>query len=125
IRGFEEERASNFKVNRKSVDKSIVCGQTFFANDPTITTKNLSKDIIDKIQVSDTKTDAEAFAGEQGAQDGKTLNLVIKKDKNKGVFGRVAAGSGTDERYEAAGMFNYFNDDQRASVLAGGNNINS
>ena len=55
----------------------------------------------------------------------KTINLTISEEKNKGVFGRVAAGAGTDQRYEFAGMLNYFDNDQRVSVLAGGNNINS
>lgn len=45
--------------------------------------------------------------------------------KNKGIFGRVAAGGGTDKRFEYAGLINYFDNDLRLSALAGGNNINS
>jgi Outer membrane protein beta-barrel family/CarboxypepD_reg-like domain len=123
--GFEVDEDGNIKVNGKSVSNVLVNGKPFFGNDPTITTKNLTKDIIDKIQVVDTKTDAEAFAGEEGDKENKTINLVIKEENNKGVFGRVAAGVGTDKRYESAGMFNYFDNDQRISVLAGQNNINS
>jgi len=123
--GVEVDEDGNIKVNGKSVNKILVNGKPFFGSDPTITTKNLSKDIIEKIQVLDTKTDAEAFAGEEGDKSNKTINLVIKEENNKGVFGRVAAGVGTDKRYEAAGMFNYFDNDQRISVLAGQNNINS
>ena len=37
----------------------------------------------------------------------------------------MSAGGGTDERYEFAGMINLFDNDQRVSVLAGGNNTNS
>lgn len=37
----------------------------------------------------------------------------------------MAAGIGTDDRYEFAGIYNNFNNDRRISVLAGGNNINS
>ncbi|WP_111309055.1 outer membrane beta-barrel protein [Confluentibacter sediminis] len=123
--GVEVDEDGNIKVNGKAVNKILVNGKPFFGSDPTITTKNLSKDIIEKIQVSDTKTDAEAFAGEEGDKNNKTINLVIKEENNKGVFGRAAAGVGTDKRYEAAGMFNYFDNDQRISILAGQNNINS
>src|SRR5690606_36517500 len=123
--GVEVDEDGNIKVNGKTVNKILVNGKPFFGNDPTITTKNLSKDIIEKIQVLDTKTDAEAFAGEEGDKSSKTINLVIKEENNKGIFGRVAAGVGTNKRYEAAGMFNYFDNDQRVSVLAGQNNINS
>lgn len=123
--GVEVDEDGNIKVNGKEVNKILVNGKPFFGNDPTITTKNLSKDIIEKIQVLDTKTDAEAFAGEEGDKTSKTINLVISEENNKGVFGRAAAGVGTNKRYEAAGMFNYFDNDQRLSVLAGQNNINS
>ncbi|WP_104734620.1 outer membrane beta-barrel protein [Hanstruepera ponticola] len=123
--GVEVDDEGKIKVNGKEVNKILVNGKPFFGDDPTITTKNLTKDIIEKIQVVDTKTKSEAFTGETVDGENKTINLTIKEENNKGVFGRVAAGGGTDERYEMAGMLNYFDNDQRISVLAGGNNINS
>ncbi|MDO5968399.1 outer membrane beta-barrel protein [Flavivirga aquimarina] len=123
--GVEVDPDGKIKVNGKEVNKVLVNGKPFFGNDPTIATRNLSKEIIEKIQVSDTKTDEEAFAGEEGDRSNKTVNLVVKKENNKGVFGRLAAGAGTDKTYEYAGMYNRFNDDLRFSVLVGGNNINS
>ncbi|MBO6879080.1 outer membrane beta-barrel protein [Winogradskyella sp.] len=123
--GVEVDEQGNITVNGKPVNKILVNGKPFFGNDPTITTKNLTKDIIEKIQIVDTKTKSEAFSGEAGDQENKTINLTIKEENNKGVFGRVSAGAGTDERYEYAGMLNFFDNDRRISILAGGNNINS
>ncbi|WP_417860673.1 outer membrane beta-barrel protein [Winogradskyella sediminis] len=123
--GVEVDEEGNITVNGKSVNKILVNGKPFFGDDPTITTKNLTKDIIEKIQVVDTKTKSEAFTGEDGDKENKTINLTIKEENNKGVFGRVSAGAGTDERYEFAGMVNLFDNDRRVSVLAGGNNTNS
>nr|WP_299068646.1 outer membrane beta-barrel protein [uncultured Allomuricauda sp.] len=123
--GFEVDADGKIKVNGKEMNKILVNGKPFFGDDPTIATRNLSKEIVEKIQVSDTKTDSEAFTGEEGDRTNKTVNLVIKKENNKGIFGRFAAGVGTDKRYEFAGMFNTFNDDLQFSVLGGGNNINS
>jgi len=123
--GVEVDSEGKITVNGKPVNKILVNGKPFFGDDPTITTRNLSKEIIEKVQVTDTKTKSEAFSGEEGDKDNKTINLTISEDKNKGVFGRVAAGGGTDKRYEYAGMVNVFNNDQRISVLAGGNNTNS
>ena len=123
--GVEVAEDGSIKVNGKNVSKVLVNGKPFFGNDATITTRNLSKDIIEKIQVTDTKTKAEAFVGEEGDKENKTINLTIKKENNKGVFGRVASGGGTEGTYEYAGMFNYFDNDRRISTLAGGNNINS
>ncbi len=123
--GVEIDEEGKIKVNGKEVNKILVNGKPFFGNDPSITIKNLTKEIIEKIQVVDTKTKSEAFTGEEGDKENKTINLTIKEENNKGVFGRVAAGVGTDDRYEFAGMFNRFDNDQRISVLVGGNNINS
>ncbi|WP_040280801.1 outer membrane beta-barrel protein [Psychroserpens damuponensis] len=123
--GVEVDEAGKITVNGKDVSKILVNGKPFFGDDPTITTRNLTKDIIEKVQITDTKTKSEAFSGEEGDTENKTINLTIKEENNKGVFGRVSGGAGTDERYEFAGMVNFFDNDQRVSVLAGGNNTNS
>ncbi len=123
--GVEVDESGKILVNGKEVNKILVNGKPFFGDDPTIATRNLTKEIVEKIQVVDTKTDDEAFAGEDGDQESKTINLTISEEKNKGVFGRVAAGGGTDNRFEYAGIVNAFDNERRISVLAGGNNINS
>ncbi|OSY86935.1 TonB-dependent receptor [Tenacibaculum holothuriorum] len=123
--GVEVDAEGKITVNGKPVNKILVNGKPFFGNDPTITTKNLSKEIIEKVQITDTKTKSEAFTGEKGDANNKTINLTIKKENNKGWFGRVSAGTGTEKRYEGATMINRFDNDQRFSILASTNNINS
>jgi len=123
--GVEVNDAGEITINGKPVDKILVNGKPFFGDDPTIATRNLTKEIVEKIQVVDTKTDDEAFSGDDGDQENKTINLTISEEKNKGVFGRLAAGGGTDERFEYAGIINAFDNDRRISILGGGNNINA
>lgn len=123
--GVEVDEQGKITVNGKPVNKILVNGKPFFGNDPTIATKNLTKEIIEKVQITDTKSKSEAFTGEKGDDNNKTINLTIKKENNKGWFGRVAAGAGSDNRNEYAALVNRFNNDTRFSVLAGGNNINS
>ena len=123
--GVEVDDEGNITVNGKSVNKILVNGKPFFGNDPTITTRNLTKEMIQKIQISDTKTNAQAFAGEDSDGENKTINLTIKKENNKGYFGKVAAGAGTDKKYEYAGMATRFKQSERIGLLAGGNNVNS
>jgi len=123
--GVEVDAQGNITVNGKPVNKILVNGKPFFGNDPTIATRNLTKEIVDKIQVTDTKSDSEAFNDEAGDDQNKTINITIDEEKNKGIFGRLAAGGGTDKRFEYAGLLNYFDNDLRISALSGGNNINS
>ena len=123
--GVEVDENGGIKVNGVEVNKILVGGKEFFSGDGSIATKNLLKDMVEKIQVVDTRSDSQVFRGEKADGKSKTINIKLDKDKNKGIFGRLAAGGGTDERYEYAGLANYFNDDLRLSVLSGGNNINT
>ncbi|MRI02576.1 outer membrane beta-barrel protein [Kriegella sp. EG-1] len=123
--GVEVDSDGKITVNGKEVNQVLVNGQVFFSSDPKVATKSLPKDIISKIQITDTKTKAEEFTGESGSGESKTINLTIKEDKNKGILTRITAGYGTDERYQANGLFNYFNGNERFSVVAASNNINS
>lgn len=123
--GAEVDAEGNITVNGKPVNKVLINGKPFFGSDPTIATRNFPKDIIEKVQVLDSKTKSQAFTGEDSDGENKTINLVVKKENNKGVFGRTAAGVGTNNKYEYAGMYNRFDNDQKFSALLGGNNINS
>jgi len=123
--GVKVDKDGAITVNGKPVSRILVNGKEFFGDDPKIATKNLPKEIIDKIQVVDTKTDSEEFTGKEGDSENKTINITIEEDKNKGYFSRLTAGGGTDERYELSGIANYFKDDLKVSILGSSNNINS
>ncbi len=123
--GVQVNSDGQITVNGKPVSRILVNGKEFFGDDPKIATKNLPKEIIDKIQVVDTKTKSEEFTGKEGDSENKTINITIDEDKNKGYFARLTAGGGTDERYELSGVANYFKDNLRVSVLGSSNNINS
>ncbi|SKB84675.1 CarboxypepD_reg-like domain-containing protein [Salegentibacter holothuriorum] len=123
--GVEVSNNGEITINGKPVSRILVNGEEFFGDDPKIATKNLPKEIIDKIQVTDTKTRSEEFTGKAGDPDNKTVNITVKEDKNKGYFSRATAGGGTNERYELSAIGNYFKDNLRLSVLTSSNNINS
>ena len=122
--GFEVDENGAVTYNGKPVNKILVNGKPFFGNDPTIAMQNITKEMVKKIQVVDSRTKTEAFTGEKSDGENKTINIRIDKDKNKGSFGRAAVAGGTDDRYEYAGLGNYFDNDLQLSVLTGGNNVN-
>lgn len=123
--GVEIDEEGKITVNGKEVNNILVNGKPFFGKDGKIATQNLPAEIIDKVQVTDTKTKEEELSGQDATSDEKTINLTIQEDKNKGVFGKANIGYGTDERYESSLLFNYFKDTQKISLLGSGNNINS
>ncbi len=117
------------KVNGEEVKKILVDGKEFFGDDPNAAIKNLPAEIIDKIQVFDKASDQSAFTGFDDGNQQKTINIVTKRGRSNGVFGKVSAGYGLDDesqdgRYTVGGNINFFNGDRRISIVGLANNIN-
>src|SRR2546425_325566 len=61
--GVQIDRDGTIKVNGEAVKKVLVDGKTFFGDDPTLATRNLPADMIDKVQLIDSKSDQAQFTG--------------------------------------------------------------
>lgn len=112
------------KVNGETVQQVLVDGKPFFGSDPSVALKNLPAEVIDKIQVFDKLSDQSLFTGFDDGNTQKTMNIITKRNKSEGYFGKVYAGYGTNERYLAGGNLNIFNGDRRISILGLFNNVN-
>ncbi|RZJ58613.1 MAG: TonB-dependent receptor, partial [Flavobacterium sp.] len=123
--GVEVDNEGKITVNGKEVNQILVNGKPFFDKDGKIALQNLPAEIIDKVQVTDTKTKTEELSGQKAAGNEASINLTIQEDKNKGQFGKFMAGYGSDKRYESSALFNTFKGKRKISVLASSNNINS
>ncbi len=122
--GIEIDRAGNIKALGKDVRKVLVDGKEFFGNDPKVATKNLPADAINKVQVYDKRSEESDFTGiDDGTRD-KTVNLILKDDMKKGIFGDVTAGAGTDYHYLGSGKAYKFSDKSQVALLGMMNNIN-
>ena len=122
--GVEVDKDGNITINGKKVSKLMVDGREFFGGDPKIALKNLPKDIIDKLQVVDNKTKEARFNKTSDGNEDLAINLTLKKEAQKGWFGRVSAGYGTNDRYEGGGMVNFFNGSKQFSIIGNANNTN-
>lgn len=123
--GVDIDEEGKITVNGKTVNQILVNGKPFFDKDGKIALKNLPAEIINKVQVTDSKTKKEELSGQKASGDNTSINLTIDEKKNKGFFGRFMGGYGSDERYESSALMNYFNGSKRISLLASSNNINS
>ena len=123
--GVEIDTDGKITVNGKEVNQILVNGKPFFNKDGKIALQSLPSDIINKVQISDTKTKKEELAGQAASSNNASINLTIDEDKNKGFFGKFTGGYGTDDRYESSALINYFKNKRKISVLASSNNINS
>jgi len=123
--GVEIGDDTKIKVNGKEVNQILVNGKPFFDKDGKIALENLPAEIINKVQVTDTKTKTEELTGDKASGNNASINLTIDEEKNKGFFGRFVGGYGSNKRYESNALINYFKGNRKISLLASSNNINT
>ena len=122
--GVEVDKDGSVRVNGKKISRILVNGKDFFNGDPTLATRNLSADAIDKVQVFEKQSDQSAFTGVDDGNSEKTINLKLKKDKMNAIFGKASAALGTDTRYEGKFNLNKFKGEKQFSAIGMTNNIN-
>lgn len=123
--GVQVDKDGNVTAQGKAVSRVKVNGKDFFGGDVKTATKELPANIVDKIQVIDDYGDQATVSGIKDGDPDKIINIEIKKDKNKGFFGRVTGGYGTEDRYQASFNGNFFQNNTQISVLANSNNTNT
>jgi len=123
--GVKVEKDGTVKAQGETVTKVLVDGKEFFGNDPKMATKNLPADAVDKVQVYDKQSDQAQLTGFEDGNYEKTINLKLKKDKKKGLFGKVNAGVGNKDRYEGRFNVNSFKGARQLSAIGMGNNTNA
>lgn len=123
--GVQVERDGTVKAQGEAVQKVYVDGKEFFSNDPKLATKNLAADMVDRVEVYDDMSEQAKFNGIDDGSRSKAINLKLKKDRKKGVFGKAYAGYGTDDRYDVGLTANYFKGATQANVIAKSNNTNN
>jgi Outer membrane protein beta-barrel family len=122
--GVMVDKEGNITVNGRPVNRILVDGKTFFGDDPKMATRNLPANVIDKVQVTDDKEQMMRNGDDNLNNVGKVVNITLKKGIKKGWFGKLYAGAGSAERYEAGGIANIYRDTVQLSVLGYMNNLN-
>lgn len=108
----------------EKVKKVLVDGKEYFGNDPMAALRNISADMVSKIEVYDRQSDQSQFTGFSDGNEERTINILTKMGITSGRFGRVYGGYGTSDRYEIGGNMNFFSGNHRVSVIGMLNNIN-
>lgn len=122
--GMEVDNDGTIRAQGEQVQRVTVDGKEFFGRDPKLATRNLPADAVDKVQVFDKKSDQAAFTGIDDGQREKTINLELKEEKRKGMFGNAVGGYGTDDRFTGKLSLNRFSKGQQLSIVGTANNTN-
>ncbi|WP_330858626.1 outer membrane beta-barrel protein [Mucilaginibacter sp.] len=105
-------------VNGKKINRLLVEGKEFFGADNKIALQNLPKNAVKKIQVYQDKSEPDPI------ETKTNMNIVLKKDKKDGYFGKVSGGIGTTGRYDDNGMLSYYSPKNQVSMVGALNNVN-
>lgn len=127
--GAEISAEGKITINGQEIKKIRIDGKKFFGEDVEMTTKNLPAEMIDKIQVLEQKSDMAQLTGFEDGETERIINLTLKPNRKKGIFGTFTGGAGLDLedeiRYDGNANINIMKGESQTSFVAGGNNTNT
>lgn len=127
--GVEVSAEGKITVNGQDIKRIRVDGKKFFDGDIEMATKNLTADMVDKIQVLEQKSDMAQLTGFEDDDTERIINLTTKPNRRNGYFGNAVGGIGLDIdnniRYDANANFNLMRGESQTSIVAGANNVNT
>ena len=107
MNGVQVDQQGNVTVNGETITAVRIDGKKFFGDDVQSATKNIPAEMIEKIQVIDEKSETAKLTGFEDDDTEHIINLTLKADRKKGVFGKYTGGLGADMVTENEGWFNY------------------
>lgn len=130
--GIEVSSDGSITANGKSINKIQIDGKQFFLDDPTIASKNLPANIIERVSVVDKKSEQAEFTGIDDGEEETVLDLGVRRGMMNGWFGNLMGGGGYDLqpqdnkiRYQGAAMVANFTESNQLAFIGNANNTNN
>lgn len=122
IPGIEIDADGNIKANGKPIQKILVDGKEFFGNDIAFALNNLPANMIKNLQLFKEQSEEAKATGVKDEDPPQVLNLVVKEEFKKTIFGNAKAGYGSDERYQGNFSLNRMHGDNQYTLLGEASN---
>ncbi len=122
--GVEVTDSGQVKVQGKTVTQFMVEGNSFFGGGTKLGVENIPADAVEKVEVIDHFTEV-AHMKEVSGSDDLAMNIKLKEDKKKFVFGDIRADYGNNRFYETHASLFYYTPKVNWSVIANLNNFGS
>ncbi len=124
--GVEVDKKGIVTVQGKKVTKMLVEGKSFFGGGSKLAVENIPADALDKIEVIDHFNEV-GFMKQVSDSDDLAMNVKLKENKKKFVFGDlqagVEAGAGDNGFYLAHAALFYYTPKTNVSFIGDANNI--
>ena len=122
--GAELKDNGDIYINGKKVDYLTLNGKDFFKGQNKVMLDNLPYFTVQNIKVYDKSTKQSELIGHDVEKKDYVMDVVLKREYNRGYVGNAEAGAGTDNRYMARLFGLYYDDHSRISLFGNTNNIN-
>ncbi len=119
--GVEVDENGGVTVQGKKVTKFMVESKSFFGGGTKLGVENIPADAVDKVEVIDHFNEV-GFLKEVSDSEDLAMNIKLKEDKKKFVFGDVEAGKGNDDFYQAHAALFYYTPKTNVSFIGDLNN---
>ncbi len=118
----EVDREGNVTVQGKKVTKVLVEDKEFFTGDSKLAINNIPADAVDKVQVLDYYNEVGFLKGLEDSES-LAMNIKLKEDKKRFVFGDIETGGGAKERYFVHPSLYYYSPETSVNAIGDFNNF--
>lgn len=120
--GVEVDKKGNVTVQGKKVTKMLVDNKKFFGGNSKLAVENIPANAVGDIEVIDNYNEV-AFLKGLSDSDELAMNIQLKEDKKRFIFGDVEAGKGNQEFYKTHTNLFYYSPKTNLNFIGNLNNF--
>jgi hypothetical protein len=120
--GVEVSKNGSVTVQGKKVTKMLVDGKKFFGGNSKLAVENIPANAVGNVEVIDNYNEV-AFLKGLTDSDEMAMNIKLKEDKKRFVFGDVEAGKGNDDFYKTSANLFYYSPKTNVNFIGNINNV--
>jgi len=120
--GVEVDKDGGVTVQGKRVTKFLVENKSFFGGGTKLGVENIPADAVEKVEIIDNFNEVDFLKQVSDSED-LAMNIKLKEDKKKFVFGDVEAGAGNDDYHLLHAALSYYSPKTNVSFIGDLNTI--
>ena len=120
--GVEVNKNGTVTVQGKKVTKMLVDGKKFFGGNSKLAVENIPANAVGNVEVIDNYNEVAFLKGLTDSDD-MAMNIKLKEDKKRFVFGDVEAGKGNKNFYKTSANLFYYSPKTNVNFIGNLNNI--